>query len=131
MTNQYLKPNITTPSALNIIAVTQSAPMILTVEIGNTTTEANTYIPGMAIRLRVPKTYGMFQANNIIGTITAINGTAFTINRDSSLFDPFVIPSGVTVEQPATIAPYGSRNLEYNNTNIDIVPFKALNNIGN
>jgi len=128
--NQYLKPNITVPSSLVITAITRSNPMIVSVEIGDSTTEANTYIPGMQVRLQVPQSYRMFQANNLIGTITAVNGSDFTIDRSSSLFDAFVVPSG-NVEQPATLAPYGSRNLEYNNSNSNIVPFKALNNIGN
>lgn len=103
--------------------------MVITVAIGNTSTEANTYIVGMAVRLFVPVTYGMIQANNLVGTIIAINGSDFSLNINSSGFDPFVIPSG-NVEQPATIAPSGSRNLEYNNQTSK-VPFQSLNNIGN
>ncbi len=103
--------------------------MIITVNIANPTTEANTYIVGMAVRLMVPQTFRMFQANNLIGTITSISGSNFTMNLDSSQFDPFVVPSG-NVEQPATIAPYGSRNLQYNNST-EKVPFQSLNNIGN
>ncbi len=129
MANNYLPPVIQIPSSLLITAITQSSPMVVSVEIGNSTTEANTYIVGMAIRLFVPKTYGMFQANNLVGTITSINGLNFTLNLDSSLFDPFVIPSG-NVEQPASISPNGSRNLQYNN-NTNLVPFQSLNNIGN
>jgi hypothetical protein len=103
--------------------------MVVSVAIANTTTEANTYIVGMAIRLMVPVSYGMYQANNLVGTITAINGLNFTLNLDSTQFDPFVIPF-VTSEAPATIAPAGSRNLVYSNTT-DTVPFQSLNNIGN
>lgn len=129
MPNQYLPPVIQIPSSLLITNITQSSPMIVSVAIGNASTEANTYIIGMAIRLFVPITYGMYQANNLIGTITKINGLNLTLNLDSSLFDPFVVPSG-NVEQPATIAPNGSRNLQYNN-GTDLVPFQSLNNIGN
>src|SRR6267154_1748999 len=107
MPNQYLSPVIQIPSALNITAITQASPMVVTVAIGNTTTEANTYIEGMTVRLMVPYTYGMFQANNSVGTITAISGSNFTLNIDSSLFDPFVVPSG-NVTAPATLAPFGS-----------------------
>lgn len=130
MVNQYLPPVITTPSSLLITAITQSAPMMITISIGNPASDANTYIVGMAVRLFVPISYGMFQANNLVGTIIAINSLNFTLNLDSSLFDPFVIPSG-NAETPASIAPFGSRNLQYDNTNIDIVPFMSLNNIGN
>ena len=130
MVNQYLPPVIQIPSSLAITSLSQSAPMVVGVAVQTPTTESNTYIVGMAIRLMVPQTYGMYQANNLVGTIKAINGSNFTLNLDSSLFDPFVIPSGVTVEQPATIAPNGSRNLQYDNST-DLVPFQSLNNIGN
>ena len=129
MANQYLPPVILIPSSLVITSISQSSPMVIGVAIGNSTTEANTYIVGMAVRLFVPQTYGMYQANNLVGTITAISGSVFTLNLDSSLFDSFVVPSG-NVEQPATIAPNGSRNLQYNN-GTDLVPFQSLNNIGN
>lgn len=129
MPNQYLPGVIAIPSSLVITAITRTAPMVISVAIGNSVTEANTYIVGMAVRLFVPQTYGMYQANGLIGTITAINGLNFTLNLDSSQFDAFVVPSG-NVEQPATIAPNGSRNLQYNNLT-DLVPFQSLNNIGN
>jgi len=129
MPNQYLPPVITIPSSLLITAITQSSPMVITVAIGNATTEANTYIVGMAIRLFVPVTYGMRQANNQVATIIAINGDQFSLNLNSSAYDAFVPPSG-NVEQPASIAPFGSRNLQYNNQT-DLVPFQNLNNIGN
>lgn len=129
MANQYLPPVIQIPSSLLITAMTQSLPLVITVQIGNPTTEANTYIPGMNVKLTVPRPYGMFQANNLVGTILAINGSNFTLSIDSSQFDTFVIPSG-NVETPASIAPYGSRNLQYNN-NTNQVPFQSLNNIGN
>lgn len=130
MVNEYLPPVITVPSSLIIVAITTTAPMVVTVIIDNPTTQANTYIAGMAVRLFVPRSYGMYQANNLVGTITSINGLDFTLNLDSSYFDPFVIPSGNAII-PATLSPAGSRNLQYNNTNVDIVPFQSLNNRGN
>lgn len=129
MPNQYLPGVIAIPSSLLITDITQSVPMFVTVEVGNPTTEANTYIVGMLVRLVVPRTYGMYQANNLVGTIKAIDGSLFTLNIDSSKFDPFVIPTG-NVETPASLAPAGSRNLEYNNFT-RLVPFQSLNNIGN
>lgn len=129
MPNYYLPPVIAIPSSLLITSITQSAPMVIGVSVGNPISEANTYIVGMAVRLFVPRTYGMYQANNLVGTITNISGSNFTLNLDSSQFDAFVIPSG-NVEQPASIAPFGSRNLSYNNLT-NQVPFQSLNNIGN
>lgn len=129
MANSYLKPVIQIPSSLEITAITQAMPMVITIEIQNYATEVNTYIVGMAIKLMVPNSYGMYQANGLIGTITAINGTDFTLDLDSSQFDAFVVPSG-NVEQPATIAPAGSRNYQYSNGST-AVPFQSYNNIGN
>jgi len=129
MPNQYLPGVIVIPSSLPITAITKSYPMIITIEVGFPTTEANTYIVGMAVRLFIPFTYKMFQANDLIGTILSINGLDFSLDLDSRLFDPFVIPSG-NVEQPATISPNGSRNLEYSNLT-NKVPFQSLNNRGN
>ena len=129
-----MPPVITVPSSLLVTAITQSSPMVITVAIGNPASEANTYIAGMQIRLTVPITYGMFQADNLIGTITAVSGSNFTLNIDSSLFDPFVVPSVILpgyTTTPASISPFGSKNLEYNNTNVLSVPFKSLNNTGN
>lgn len=129
MANSYLKPVIQIPSSLEITAITQAMPMVITIEIQNSATEVNTYIVGMAIKLMVPNSYGMYQANGLIGTITAINGTDFTLDLDSSQFDAFVVPGG-NVEQPATIAPAGSRNYQYSNGST-AVPFQSYNNIGN
>lgn len=129
MPNQYLPGVIAIPSSLLITNITNTAPMVVTVAVGNSSTEANTYIVGMAVKLTVPKPYGMFQANGLVGTIIAINGMDFALNLDSSQFDQFVIPSG-NVETPASIAPSGSRNLQYNN-DTGRVPFQSLNNIGN
>lgn len=95
----------------------------------NSVTEANTYIPGMLVRLLVPSSYGMYQANNITAEITAVNGLDFTLNVDSSGFDPFVVPAS-TAEQPASMAPAGSRNLQYDNSTSQ-VGFQSLNNQGN
>lgn len=90
----------------------------------------NTYHVGMNLKLFVPKSYGMYQANGLIGTITGITGNVFTVALDSTRFDAFVIPVSTSVETPASISPSGSKNLEYDNTT-DLVAFQNLNNQGN
>lgn len=130
MPNIYLPGVVTIPSALQITAITKASPMVVTLATPDPVTEANTYIVGMAVKLNVPISYGMYQANNLIGTITAISGLNFTLNIDSSQFDAFVAPSGSSGVQPATISPNGSRNLEYNNKTAE-VPFQSFSNIGN
>lgn len=128
MPNQYLPGVIAIPSSLVITAITQSYPMLVTIVV-NSVTEANTYIAGQLVRLFIPYTYGMFQANGLTGQILAVVGSTFTIDIDSSLFDPFVIPA-TNAAQPASLAPAGSRNLAFSNLT-DQVGFQSLNNIGN
>lgn len=120
--NVYLPPVIQIPSALEITAITQANPMVITTSAN--TDQINNYIVGQLVRLTVPQTYGMYQANGLIGQITLVNGSNFTLNIDSSGFDPFVVPSG-NVQQPASLAPSGSRNL------LTPTPFQSYNNIGN
>jgi hypothetical protein len=126
--NPYLPPVIAIPSALEITAITQANPMVITVS-GNTD-QVNAYIPGQAVRLNIPNSYGMQQANGLTGVIKAVNGNQLTLNIYSSGFDPFVVPAS-TAEQPASLGPSGSRNLQYNNNQTAQVPFQSLNNVGN
>ncbi len=131
MPNTFLPPVNTIPNSLLILDISKSAPMIVTVVLFNflPNPRVNTYHVGMNVRLYVPTTYGMYQADGLVGRIIAINGNTFALNLDSTFFDTFVIPV-TKVEAPASLSPYGSRNLEYDNTT-DLVPFQSLNNIGN
>lgn len=125
--NQFLPGVIQIPSSLIIEAITRANPMVVTVSVP-TQTAYNSYVVGQLVRLTVPYNYKMFQANNLTAQILEIDVLEFTLNVDSSGFDAFVIPpSG---EQPASLAPAGSRNLQFNNTT-DRVGFQSLNNVGN
>lgn len=126
--NDYLPGVIAIPSSLTIIAITNAFPAVATISV-NEATESNTYIAGQLVRLNIPATYGMFQANAKTVQITAVNGNDLTLDLNTSEFDVFTVPSG-NVLQPATIAPSGSRNLTLDNTTGQ-VPFQSLNNIGN
>ncbi len=126
--NTYLPGTIAIPSSLVITAITRALPMVVTASV-NPVTASNSYIVGQLVRLTVPASYRMIQANGLVGEIIAINGLNFSLNIDSRQFDTFVVPSG-NVEQPASLAPAGSRNLQYSN-NTDVVGFQSLNNRGN
>ncbi len=125
--NYYLPGVIAIPSSLTITAITQAFPMVVSVSV-NAVTESNTYISGQLVRLTIPFAYGMQQANGLVAQIINTGVGTLTLNIDSSGFDPFAIPA--SGEMPASLAPAGSRNLEYNNSTAQ-VPFQSLNNIGN
>jgi len=127
--NQYLPGTIQIPSSLLVTAATKAFPMVITVAIGNSTDEVNTYIEGMCVKLYIPRPYGMFQANGLTGKIISINGSDWSLDIDSTGFDSFSIPAG-NAQTPASVSPAGSRNLQYTN-NTEQVPFQSYNNVGN
>ncbi len=127
--NQYLPGTIQIPSTLLITGISNSAPMIMTTTY-DPVTAVNTYIAGMVVKLLVPHSYGMYQANGLFGKILSVSGSTFTLAIDSTNFDSFVVPTG-NVEQPASIAPSGSNNTQFDNTTVYNLPFKSLNNRNN
>ena len=74
--------------AHNVITnITNAKPAVVT-----TATDHN-YVDGMVVRLVIAAGYGMPQANRLMGIITIINPTSFSITIDTTSFDPYVIPS--------------------------------------
>ncbi len=120
-TNDYLPGSPVVPNSLLITAITNAYNSVVTVAI------ANLYIPGQLIKLTVPPSYGMDQADQLTGEILSINGLDFTTSIDTSQFAPFVVPANYK-QKPASLAPAGAHNL-YNTLT---VPFHALDGtVGN
>jgi hypothetical protein len=128
MNNTYLPGVIAIPSTLNITAITNDLYMVVTVS-EDIATEDNTYIEGQLVKLYVPVTYGMWQANGLVGKIIAVDEDEIILNINSLSFDPFVYSASALLG-PATLSPNGSRNLAFSNDTAQ-VPFQSLNNIGN
>lgn len=126
--NPYLAPSPVVPGFLLITAITRAYPMVVTI----TDSDYNTYTVGQLVRLNIPASYGMQQANGKVGQITDITGTNFSLNINSSGFDAFAVPNPLllpTPSQPATLAPNGIGNGYYNT---EVEPFHSLNgNVGN
>lgn len=125
--NIYLAGVVQIPSALEITNITKAIQMVVTTT--ENTSQDNTYIAGQLVKLMIPITYGMFQADGLIGKVVSVSGSDITLNINSVQFDTFTTPSAGQL-QPATLSPFGSRNLEFSNTTSQ-VPFQSLNNIGN
>jgi len=128
--NTYLPGTIQIPSSFVVTAISNSNPMVITFTV-NDLSESFSYIAGQVVRLFVPITYGMFQADGLEGEILSVDeeNSQITVDIDSRLFDTFSVP-GVGTFQPASFAPAGARNLEFSNST-NQVPFQSLNNIGN
>lgn len=96
------------PQRAQIVAATQAAPIVLSLDPNHGLTV------GQQVRIRVPQQWGMVEANNLQGIITAVSNsvTVSTItigSIDSSAFTAFAFP--VVANFPATFAyvtPIGS-----------------------
>lgn len=92
--------------AMRIIAdITNAFPATVT------TTFAHQYISGAIVRLQLPKGYGMYQANNLYAPIIVTGSTTFTIDIDTTQFDPYSAPSTFPQNsQYAVVTPVGEIN---------------------
>lgn len=73
-----------------------------------TTTFDHGYLSGTYVRLYIPVTYGMQQAQHATGPITVTGDTTFTMDLNTSTFDAFAVPS--PQYQYAQVVPIGELN---------------------
>jgi hypothetical protein len=85
---KVLTPPYYYPQRAFITGITAANPIVVT------TSTNHGYTVGQQVRLRVPSQFGMIQANNLQGVITAVTSTTLTINSiDSSAFTAFAWPA--------------------------------------
>ena len=92
------------PQRAFITGMTAANPIVVT------TSTNHGYTVGQQVRLHVPAVFGMVQANNLQGVITAVTATTFTIGSiDSSAFTAFAWPAVTSLPftQPY-VTPVGS-----------------------
>lgn len=87
MAYQALQYPVFQPAMRIITDITNGFPAVVT------TSFPHQYLTGTIVRLVIPPFYGMVQANQLFGDIVVLNDTQFSIDIDTRLFDPFVIPT--------------------------------------
>lgn len=93
------------PAMRVITAITQASPAEVT------TSFDHQYVTGLIARLHIPLGFGMVQANSLYGSIVVTGDTTFTIDIDTSTFDPFLAPVTYPLSyQSATVVPIGENN---------------------
>ena len=92
------------PQRATITGITAANPIVIT------TSTAHGLTVGQQVRLSVPAVFGMTQANNLQGVITAVTTTTITIGSiDSSAFTAFAWPAVTSLPfTPAFVIPVGS-----------------------
>jgi hypothetical protein len=89
-----------------------------------TTSFAHQYATGLVVRLVLPPGYGMTQANQLFSDITVTSPTTFTINIDTTHFQPFVTP-GSSSQYPQAI-PTGEINSTVYLATKNVLPYGAV-----
>lgn len=101
------QPGPTYAPYVNVIAsITQAkTPTVIT-------TFDHGYPDGTVVRFQIPPALGMQQLTGQTSPILVTGTTTFTINIDTTLFDPFAIPGSpnIHVDICGLIVPIGSRN---------------------
>lgn len=92
------------PQRATITNITAANPMVITTSTNHGLTA------GQQIRIQVPSVFGMTQANNLTGTITAVTATTITVGGiDSSAFTAFAWPAVSSLPfNRAHVIPIGS-----------------------
>ena len=107
------------PAMRLIASITRSNPATVT------TTFAHGYQTGTIVRLDIPPADGMQQANGMTGTITVTGATTFTIDLNTTLFDPFSIPVSPDphLNTCAQVVPIGEVNSTLIASTVNVLPY--------
>ncbi len=119
MSTCYANPHPIFQPAMRLIAsITQANPAVVT------TTFAHQYKDGTIVRLDIPPADGMQQANGLTGSIIVTAPTTFTIDIDTTLFEPFSIPVSPPprVNTCAQVVPIGELNETLRAATVNVLP---------
>ena len=106
------------PSMRIITNITNGNPATVT------TSFAHGYSTGLIVRLILPSGYGMEQANQLFSDITIVDTLNFTIDLDTTLFQPFTTPG--TVVQYHQAVPIGEINSTVYLATQNVLPYGAV-----
>lgn len=82
------------PAMRGIIAIARNNPIIIATTLDGVTFGPHGYIDGLIVRLDIPPGWGMFQANQLFGSIIVTGPTTFIIpSINSTSFDVYTAPA--------------------------------------
>jgi hypothetical protein len=120
MSYQAQKFPVYQPAMRIISNITNANPAVVT------TTFAHQYLTGTIVRLNFPPGYGMEQANQLTGEIVVTSPTTFSINIDTTTFDPFMTPATFPDNtQYPQVVPIGENGLTLKAATVNSLPYSA------
>ena len=106
------------PAMRIVTAITNGFPCIVT------TSFDHNYKTGLVVRLDIPETYGMQQANQLFAPITYIDDTNFSMPIDTTYFDAFIVPAPVVISTLAQAVPIAEDSSQLYQAVRDVVPYQ-------
>ncbi len=103
-----------------ITNITNANPAVVT------TSFAHQYMTGLIVRMVVPNPYGMVNVNGLTGTITVLTPTTFSIDIDTTAFNPFIYPGPTPppgTRTPAQVVPVGEINSILSQATYNALPY--------
>lgn len=79
------------------------------------------YKNGLIVSFRIPKRFGMPKMNNLVGTVTVVGTTTFTVDIDTSFFNAFMVPAGN--KQSAQVIPIAEVSETLLSATENVLPF--------
>ena len=97
------------PQFLYVTEITQASQAVVRTSVDPT----QYYVVGMKMKFSIPYSFGMYQMNQVTGTIVSMSSANYTLTMDidSSAFSAFAFPastSSPTAQLFATVAPAGA-----------------------
>ena len=116
------------PAMRNILSITNAFPAVITTTFDGSTAGVNQYQNGMIVRLRIPYSYGMQGADQFEGPVTVISTTSFSLPIDTTLFEPFAVPTGAPVNfgTPAVVVNVGETNDNLRWSQQNVLPYPLV-----
>lgn len=101
--------NAVLPETLYVTEITQASQAVVRCSID----PSLVYVVGMKVHFSIPYSFGMYEMNQLTGTIVAVSSAnyTFTVDIDSSAFSAFAFPASSaspTAQLFATVSPAGA-----------------------
>lgn len=93
----------------NILSITQAPQAVVTTTFDGVNPGNHQYMTGLIARIYVPDGFGMTQINQLQSPITVLSPSTFSVEINTTNFDPFVIPpyQPGNFGTPANVVPVG------------------------
>jgi hypothetical protein len=113
------------PAMRNILSITNAFPALITTTYDGINPGNHNYETGLIVRLYIPKGWGMPIGRRDVYNITVTSPTQFTVNLDTTLLEPFVIPAYNPGHYgtPPVVVPVGEDNDTLYQATQNVLPY--------